>query len=286
MATSVLSNYINEIVISIALVFIISSSQAQTSIKGKVLYEKDGKPAPFASVKLINRSNGTVSDTAGNFSLPVRNYKQTDTILITSVGYENLKLPVQQAIRLHEFKLQESQKVMESVVIRSFSKEEVAGAKNETVGYYRSWNTDNTGGEIGRTFLPNHKEYQVAKVRFKVYNTYDTCLIRIHIREVNNFGEPGKELLQDSVAQVLSRSSLADKAYEFDLNKYNVVLNKKNIFVSFEVLKGGQTDNTSRSLSFIGSEEGSYLYKSGEKDSWHSSDAYTIYMKLLLKYDD
>jgi CarboxypepD_reg-like domain len=283
---TVLLNYTIRIKISIALLFVSSFGQAQTSIRGKILYAKDGKPAAFASVKLISRSNGAISDTSGNFSLPVRNLKQADTVLITSVGYENLKLPVQQAIQLREFKLVESQKIMESVIIRSFSKEEVAGAKNETVGYYRSWNTDNTGGEIGRTFLPNHKEYQVAKVRFKVYNTYDTCLIRIHIREVNNYGEPGKELLEDSVAQLINKSSQADKAYEFDLNKYNVVLTKKDIFVSFEVLMAGQTDNTSRSLSFVGSEEGSYLYKSGERDSWHSSDAYTIYMKLLLKYDD
>lgn len=276
-----------KIIVLTAVLFSISFNlvQAQSVIKGNILYEKDGKPAAFASVKLTTQNTGAISDASGSFSLSVHHLKSTDTLLISSVGYEDLKMPAQKAVQLSQFKLQESQKMMESVVVRSFKKEEIAGAKSETVGYYRSWNADNTGGEIGRSFLPGHKEYQIAKVRFKVYNTYDTCIIRLHIRELNN-GEPGRELLRDSVAQVLNRSAIADKPYEFDLDKYNVILSQKNIFVSFEVLEGTQSDNTSRSLSFVGSEEGDYFYKSGERDSWHTSDGYTIYMKLLLKYDD
>ncbi|MGC4103910.1 carboxypeptidase-like regulatory domain-containing protein [Ferruginibacter sp.] len=258
---------------------------SQNAVKGKIIYARDGKPAPFASVKLTTASNGIVSDAMGNFSLVVRNLKHADTILITSVGYENLKVPVRQALQQNEFKLQEAQKTMDAVVIKSFSKEEIAGAKTEAVGYFRSWNTENKKGEIGRTFLPGHKEYQVAKVRFKVYNTYDTCIIRLHVREVTN-GQPGRELLTDSVAQIIRKSTAAEKPYEFDLNKYNLILSQKNIFVSFEVLDGSKLDKDRSSLSFVGSEEGTYYYKSTENDNWHSSDEYTIYMKLLLRYDD
>ena len=278
---------ITKITIALFLLFNVAftATLAQSVIKGKIIYAKDGKPAAFASVKLISRATGSVSDVAGDFSLSAHNLKPNDTILISSVGYENLKIPAQKALALSEFSLQESLKTMESVVVRSFKKEEIAGAKTESVGYFRSWNTDNTGGEIGRTFLPGHKEYQLAKVRFKVYNTYDTCIIRLHIREVTN-GQPGRELLSDSIAQVIKKSATAEKPYEFDLNKYNLILSQQNIFVSFEVLDGTKSDNTSRSLSFVGSETGNYFYKSAETDSWHSSDEYTIYMKLLLKYDD
>jgi len=85
---------------------------------------------------------------------------------------------------------------------------------------------------------------------------------------------------------VINKSATAEKPYEFDLNKYNVILSQQNIFVSFEVLEGMRSDNTSRSLSFVGSEVGNYFYKSGETDSWHNSDDYSIYMKLSLRYDD
>ena len=278
---------ITRTIVLIIVLFSVQYNQAfaQSLIKGTVLYEKDGRPIAFASIKLISQNRGAVSDTSGNFAFTIKRMKPTDTVLISSVGYEDLKLSAKKAMQLSEFRLQESQKMMESVVIRSFKKEEITGAKSEIVGYYRSWNADNTGGEIGRSFLPGHNEYQVSKVRFKVYNTYDTCIIRIHVRELKN-GEPGRELLRDSVAQIISRSPIADKPYEFDLEKYNLILSQKDIFVSFEVLEGTQSDNSSRSLSFVGSEEGSYFYRSGPYDSWHSSDSYTIYMKVLLKYDD
>jgi len=279
--------HITKIIVIAAVLFSIpfKKVQAQNLIKGTIVFAKDGKPVAYASVKLMSQNTGTVSDVSGNFSVALKHAKQTDTLLISSVGFDDLKIPALKAMQLSEFKLQEAQKMLESVVVRSFHKEEIAGAKSEIVGYYRSWNTENTGGEIGRTFLPGHSEYQVAKVRFKVYNTYDTCIIRLHIREMNN-GEPGRELLRDSIAQIINKSSQADKAYEFDLDKYNVILSKKNIFVSFEVLEGTQSDNSNRSLSFVGSEEGNYYYKSGGHDNWHSSDEYTIYMKLLLKFDD
>jgi hypothetical protein len=260
------------------------SLQAQT-IKGKIISANDKKPAAFASIKLLNRTSGCVSDAAGNFLLPVHTLRSTDTLLISLVGYDNLKIAAKKAVTQAEFTLQQSQKTLDAVVVRSFSKEEIAGAKTEIVGYFRSWNTDNTGGEIGRTFLTNHKEYQVAKVRFKVYNTYDTCIIRLRIREMVN-GQPGRELLRDSVAQIIKPTIGTDKAYEFNLSNYNIILTQPNIFVSFQVLDGTSTDHTSRSLSFMGSEEGNYIYKSGEYNDWRSSDDYTIYMKLLLKYDD
>jgi len=258
---------------------------AQDIIKGKIFSAKDKKPAAFASIKLLNRSNGCISDASGNFSLPVHTIKSTDTLLISLIGFENLKIAARKAAVQSEFALQESQNIMDAVVIRSFNKEEIAGAKSEIVGYFRSWDAGNTGGEIGRTFLTRHKEYQVAKVRFKVFNTYDTCVIRLRIREVVN-GQPGRELLRDSVAQIIQSSDSIHKAYEFDLDNYKLVLTQPDIFVSFQVLGGTGADRTNRSISFIGSEEGNYIYKSGRADSWHSSDDYTIYMKLLLKYDD
>ncbi len=258
---------------------------AQSIIKGKINSSKDGSPAAFASVKLAGKNNGTLSDSAGRFSLPAKGLKQSDTLIISLIGYETLKVPAQKALSLSEFSIQQIQKTMESVIVRSFNKEEIAGANSEIVGYFRSWNNDFTGGEIGRTFFPNHKEYQVAKVRFKVFNTYDTCIARIHIRAVNH-GQIGNELITADIAQPIAKSITKETTCEFDLSKYNITLSQQNIFVGIEIIKKGQTDNTSRSLSFVGSETGNYYYKSSETDPWDSFDEYTIYMKLLLKYDD
>src|SRR4051812_30367389 len=81
-------------IISSVFLFFARPLLAQLAIKGKII-NADGKPAAFASVKLIDRSNGTVSDAAGNFALVMHSLKQNDTLLISSVGYENFKIPAQ-----------------------------------------------------------------------------------------------------------------------------------------------------------------------------------------------
>lgn len=261
-----------------------AQSHAQIMLKGKVM-EEDADPVPYASVKLLNQSSGSITDTAGNFSLAVYSSKQNDTLLITSVGYESLKIPVSSALKNHNFILKSSTQKMEGVIVKSFGKEDIAGAKTEIVGYYRSWNTGKTGGEIGRTLNVPHKEYQVSKVRFKIYSACDTAIIRLHIRAMKN-GLPGEEILREEVEQTILKASVADKAYEFDLNKYNVILKQQNIFVSFEVLGGSKKDNTSCSLSFVGSEPGTYIYKSRLTDDWSFTEDYAIFMKVFFKYDD
>lgn len=255
---------------------------SQVKIEGRVL-EEHNYPVPYATVKLLNHSKGMVSDTAGFFSLRLYALKNTDTLLISSVGYESLKIPALKAAKKGQYILKASSKKMEAVVVRSFGKEDVAGAKLNQVGYFRSWNSSNTGGEIGREIYVPYKEYQVSKVRFKIFSSCDTCIIRLHIREFKA-GVPGGELLTDSVALTLVNASVADKSYDFDLLKYNLVFNKENIFVSFEVLKGSSAAQNC-SLSFVGSEPGSYIYKSSEAANWNITDDYSIHLKVFFRYD-
>ncbi|MEP7256521.1 MAG: carboxypeptidase-like regulatory domain-containing protein [Ferruginibacter sp.] len=282
---SMISSVSPKVIIAVSLFFLLLPGKiyAQVTIRGKVM-EEDSNPVPYASIKLLKQTSGSVTDTAGNFSLRIASLKENDTLLISSVGYESLKTPVSKALKNHEFTLKANPRNLEAVVVRSFSKEDVAGAKIETVGFYRSWSTEKRGGEIGREIVVSHKEYQVAKVRFKIYSSCDTSIIRLHIREFID-GRPGEELLKDSIAQTINNAAIADKAYEFDLNKYNIILTNNNIFVSFEVLKGSRSDSTTCSFAFVGSEPGIYQYRSRWNDGWSSTNDYTIFMKVFFKYD-
>lgn len=275
----------NSLLVSLFFLFSFANIHAQSVIKGKISSSKDGSPAAFASVKLSSRNNGTLSNSDGKFSLQVKGLKQSDTIIISLIGYQTLRIPAQKALSITEFSLQQIQKTMEAVVVRSFNKEEISGSSSEIVGYFRSWNSNLPGGEIGRIFITGHKEYQVAKVRFKVFNTYDTCIARIHIREVNK-GIIGNEILNVVIAQQIATSITKETACEFDLSKYNITLSQQNIFIGIEIVKKRQADNTPQSLSFIGAEAGNYFYKNSSNDFWNLSNDYSIYMKLLLKYDD
>src|SRR5436190_13469507 len=90
---------------------------SQTQIKGRVVYEKDETPAAFATVELVNQKEGGLSDRSGNFSFYISKLQHDDTLLISSVGYETLKIPVLTAMKRSQFVLTEKTKSLEGVTI-------------------------------------------------------------------------------------------------------------------------------------------------------------------------
>ena len=254
---------------------------SQSTLTGKVIYQKDDAPAAFANIELLNDPATTMTDWTGNFKINIQNHKHTDSVLISSVGYETIRMPVSAAFTKSVFVLKEIVKNMEPVTV--FSSHQVIGSMAESVGYYRSWNHEKTGGEIGRIFNLPYKEFKIDKIRFKAGNLCDTCLLRVHIRRVIN-GMPEDEILSDSISMYVNKLSLDTKIPEFDLTPYDLIFTEKEFFVGIEVLNCSNGKNGFCSFSFAGTEKGEYFYKSKANTDWQSTDDYTIYLKLFLRY--
>lgn len=264
----------------IAIVSIPNIVFSQVTLKGKVIYRNDAAPAA-ASIGLLNRKNiETMTNFAGNFSLHIANSKSNDTVVISSVGYQSIRLPVSIALKKSEFILSEIVKNLESVTVFNTA---VLGSTAETVGYFRSWNSKNTGGEIGRTFRLPYKKYKIDKVRFKVANFCDTCLLRLHIREVID-NMPGEEIVDDSISVTINKLMLNGKVPEFDLTPYDLSFTEDELYVSIEVINCGTKPNESCSFSFAGTEKGAYIYKSTPESEWQVTDDYTVYLRVFIRY--
>jgi CarboxypepD_reg-like domain len=265
----------------IAIILIPSIVFSQVTLNGKVVYRDGATPAAFASVGLLNHKNiETMTNFAGNFSLHIANSKSNDTVVISSVGYQSLRMPLYIAAKRSEFVLSEVVKSLEGVTVWN---SQVIGSMSETVGYYRSWKHENTGGEIGRIFHLPYKKFKIDKIRFKAGNLCDTCLLRVHIRKVVD-GLPAEEILSDSISMSVNHLSLDTKIPEFDLTPYDLTFTEKDFFVGIEVLNCGNGKNGFCSFSFAGTEKGEYLYKSSATGDWQSTNDYTIYLKLFLRY--
>ncbi|MGB4846263.1 MAG: carboxypeptidase-like regulatory domain-containing protein [Ferruginibacter sp.] len=256
---------------------------SQTTINGTVFYQKEDAPAPFVNIGLSNKSASTMADWGGNFKFQIANPKSTDTIVISSVGYESLRLPVSKAAAQSKFILKEVVKNLATVTV--FNTHQTLGSMSESVGYFRSWSFEKTGGEIGRIFMLPYKKYKIDKVRFKVANLCDTCVLRVRIREVVD-GKPGDEVLKDSVTLTINKLTLDDKAAEFDLTPYDITFKQNELFVSLEVLGCSSRKKEFCSFNFAGTDKGEYLYKSRTNTDWKKTEAdgYTIYLKLFLRY--
>ncbi|WP_223035073.1 carboxypeptidase-like regulatory domain-containing protein [Hanstruepera marina] len=71
-------------------------SSFSQSISGKILSEKS-EPIPFATIQ-IGENYGVISNDEGNFSISTADFKATDSVTISCLGYEKLGMQLQEFI--------------------------------------------------------------------------------------------------------------------------------------------------------------------------------------------
>lgn len=257
---------------------------SQSSINGVVLDKKNNKPLSNVSISVNTKKIGSLSDPKGHFALSSANLKKTDTLILSSVGYSTLKIPIADAMQLKDFFLSEESKNLEDVVLKAYKNHSVEGSFSEVTGFFRSWTTRGGGGEIGRVIQVRSSDFKVEKVRFKSNNQCDTCFIRLHIRSVVN-GYPSTDLLQDSITVEIHKSAFDDKSAEFDLTEKNIIIkNNTSVFIGLETIRCNSVNNTSCNLAYIGTEEGNYLYKADAYKEWEESGMHSLYLKMFYTY--
>lgn len=257
---------------------------AQDFIDGEVFSKLDGKPLSNATVRLVKRNTAYSTNANGHFQLRAPASQLPDTLVVSSIGFQTLKVPVNSPATHAIYYMQVEEKQLDNITVKAYMHQGSQGTYTDKAGYFRSWFTNRTGGEIGKIMHINSKEYLVEKVRVRVNNQCDTCVLKLHIRTIRN-GFPDFEILQDSVAVTSHKVSFADRAIDFDLRPYNVIIrNNKDIFVGFETLHSSMKDGSSCSLSFIGEEKDSHVYKRSLASPWLETYDYSIYMQVFFRY--
>ncbi|QGY44245.1 hypothetical protein GM418_11430 [Maribellus comscasis] len=62
-------------------------------LSGKIIEDKKEEPIPYASVSLLNKPIGTITNIDGEFLLKVHPGNIKDTVIISCMGYEQIELP-------------------------------------------------------------------------------------------------------------------------------------------------------------------------------------------------
>ena len=258
-------------------------TMAQSAIKGKVQYRNDQAPAARVNIQLLrDTGNRTYSDDSGNFYLKISESQKNDTLIISSVGYKSIRMPVNVAVTKTVFTLSAVVKSMETVTL--FTSNSTIGSKLEKVGYYRSWSHENTGAEIGRIFNVPYDKFRIDKIRFKAGNTCDSCLLQLHIRYIED-GMPADEMFDRDILLRVNNLSIDSKVPEFDLEPFNLTFTENEFYIGIEVLNCDNSNENTCAFSFAGTEKGEYLFKAGEESPWQTeANDYTIYLKLFLRF--
>jgi hypothetical protein len=258
--------------------------KAQKTFRGRILDESTMLPISFASVGVLGKEIGSISDSAGIFRVIIpANIRDEDTILITSVGYASVKLSVREAIAKNLFQLKAVQGALPTVMVFDLKKRGRMGDDTANYSYYRGWYEYRTGGEIGRIIKVLHKKYKLNRVSFQVDNKCDTCWLRLRVRKVTHF-EPAEDLLQQSVIIPVTKHTPDEGAIEFDISDLGLLLREKNVYIGFEVIDCKNTDGRPLSLCFIGADYGQHYFRKFPTVKWTNEEAYGLYLKMFFDY--
>jgi hypothetical protein len=82
------------IIVITCISFFQAQSQGTFSVSGRVIDAVNGSPMQFAQIALSNSTTGTVTNEDGQFFLNIPDSKLKDSLLVSYLGYETLKLAV------------------------------------------------------------------------------------------------------------------------------------------------------------------------------------------------
>ncbi len=257
---------------------------AQDVLQGRVLNSEDHQPVIGCNIS-FNRSSVVVQTREdGSFDLSGYHISLEDTVNFSSVGFQSISLPVKKATDIKMFYLPRLNKTLSPVTVTSYLNSGSEGALSTNAAYFRNWTSNKNGGEIGRIIYIHSDNYKIEKVRIKINNQCDTCVLRLRIRGLKNTW-PDYELLYDSVSVIAGKFSFDDRFLDIDLRNLNVIIKKhRQIYVGFETLYCNNKKNQTCSLCYIGTEEGEYYYRTKSYEDWHVSDESALYMKVFYRF--
>ena len=266
-----------QIVLLISLLTISFAGFSQQKLNGLVEDDETGDPVSFASIT-HEKGDGQITDSTGKFSLLIRKQaKLKDSIMISAIGYSSKKIALKDLLANNTVKLSQAGKMLEQVKVYASLKGDY-----RKFGYYREWRVKNEGGEIGYIFDLPRKKVQIGQVQVKINHNYDTCWLKLHLRDaaISGLSLPENEVLK---REVILPATIKYGLVEFDLDWEQFSLPTNRLYVGFELLRCGCSQSTAPSFFFMGNEEGLNFYRESEQSIWKKGGEHTIYIRMMTK---
>ena len=258
----------------------------QTKISAYTKNALDQMPIPFATIGVKNKNSGCIADSTGKFILLMPpEIQDTDTIIISSIGYHKNTVSVGDAKSRDEFFLIRFVKELQHVTVSNQIKFiEIGSLPKGNPSFSMGWGNDGQGGEAGNVFSLSFTNFYITKVAVKISTTYDTCWFRLHIRDLKN-GIPDEELL---LTELISITTQKDDSVEFDLTGADNYFINKEIFIGFELLKHSLNGSKSKSegnyMVYGGTEPGQFksFHKWFSNSTWQKGRGHSFSIKLYI----
>lgn len=201
------------------------------------------KGIPYATIKVVNKPDGTYADSTGMFNVKT---DESDSLLVRCVGFQTkTAIAVLDTIYLKPAVVD-----LASVEVRAIkSKESIVGlvdSKRNGTFYF----CGNTNSELSVLIkIPDSfTYYRIKGVQLKSKHENGSSVIRLHIYSQRNDGSPDKEILPQDV---IINSNLKSNG-KIDLSRFNLIRNDRVLFVGIEDIKANTRKNTKNFDECIG----------------------------------
>lgn len=216
--------------------------------KGRIINNESKSPVPYANIGFPGKNVGTVSDLDGNFLLEIPPPMQSDTLFVTSIGFETLKV-VTQSLKSQTLSLSEKITVLDevTVVTKRNSKDILLGTKKAAKRRYGFVKGTGRGAEAAKRIVPpKGKAVYLKNAEVYVKNRLkEPFNFLVHVYDHNEQTNlPGKELL---IKSLIVESDIQEGWMSVDLSSQNLVL-EGTFYVSFQWVDAN-TQNPVISLS-------------------------------------
>ena len=203
-------------------------TNSQIVYKGHIINKATKQKVPFATAGLIKDNTGTNADQDGDFSLTAGKFK-SDTLIISCVGYEPSKFPVDNLPSNMKFEISERQIPLSNIIVKSSYK------SSYTLNDYGNCGINSYTSSGSITQIAQHLQAPMANALLSeiyICKQSDNSLFRIRVYDMDSItGKPSNDLA-DTVIEVRS----GNRHVQVNLEKYNIIIPGKDFFAGIEWL--------------------------------------------------
>lgn len=199
----------------------------------KTVFDSQIKTAiPYSIINVLNTLRFKDADKSGLFDM---NVNMSDTILITCIGYKEMKISVDKIIVVDSIFLNPMPITLEAIII-SKPLIKTFGLIDKKIERSCVSNSVESRAEMATLIEVENqnKPYRLSKVFFMANRFNSENPVRLHIYEVEANGLPGNELLTKEI--VITKNDLIGKKVIINLKDQNIIINEKSFFVSVQWL--------------------------------------------------
>ncbi|WP_340152927.1 carboxypeptidase-like regulatory domain-containing protein [uncultured Marivirga sp.] len=269
-----------------SLLFILSFSTpavSQNIYSGIIKDKTTEEPLPYVNIGIVKKGVGTVSTFEGKFSLELNESYATDTLRISSIGYEAKNIVVKDFKKILQGKSilylsPEITELDEVVVTNRRLKKKVLGNKTTSKSIVAGFSSNKLGNEVGILVKIKRSPTFIRKFSVSIANNnFDHLKFRLNMYDLED-GLPGKSLLKENI---IIESDAQEGVLEIDLEDYNIIA-RDNFVISLEWIEDlGGKDGLTFSASFFGND---LFVRSVSQDSWEKIGIVSPGMTVTVEY--